>query len=212
MTPISSISCRSTDSEAMNIVEVMDNVQRVCGDDVKIYTGNGHTTSRVSAGMVFLSHGVVAAGRVHHKPKKPLGKTRLGRLRNNIQLLNEVGELLREDPALGRVMAKKKHIYVDGINVRSLVEDLGYLILLNVSKYGIPIGDISNAVERSNYLKKRARIMEGGRLRVDKNETGIYFLSSELLLCSAGLYHMLNGWTRPESPINLSDIRFFIPA
>ena len=54
------IGFRSTDSEAMNIVEVMDEVQRICGEQVGIYTGDGHATSRISAGMVFLSHGVVA--------------------------------------------------------------------------------------------------------------------------------------------------------
>ncbi|TAN43448.1 MAG: hypothetical protein EPN24_03455, partial [Candidatus Methanoperedens sp.] len=42
MTPIFSGVCRSTDSEAMNIVEVIDEVREICGDGVKIYTGNGH--------------------------------------------------------------------------------------------------------------------------------------------------------------------------
>ncbi len=48
-----------------------------------MYSGNGHTTSRVAAGMVFLSFGVVAAGRVIHKPTKPLGKKRIAKLRKN---------------------------------------------------------------------------------------------------------------------------------
>jgi hypothetical protein len=58
----------------MNMVSVMDEVQRVCGENVKSYTGDAHTVSRVCAGMVFLSHGVVAAGRLSKKPKKRLGK------------------------------------------------------------------------------------------------------------------------------------------
>ena len=74
---------------------------------------------------------IVAAGRIHHKPRKQLGKKRIKRLRENIPLLNKVGMLLREEPTLGRVIAMKKHVYVDGINVCQLVEDLGYLILAN---------------------------------------------------------------------------------
>jgi hypothetical protein len=109
------------------------------GIEVKIYSGDCHTTSRVSAGMVFLSHGIVAAGRIHHKPRKQLGKKRIKRLKENITLLSKVGMLLREEPTLGRVIAMKKHVYVDGINVCQLVEDLGYLILANVSKACIPV-------------------------------------------------------------------------
>ncbi len=66
MTPIYSGVCRSTDSEAMNIVEVIDEVKEICGDDVSIYTGNGHTTTKISAGMAFLSHGVIAGGRIQY--------------------------------------------------------------------------------------------------------------------------------------------------
>jgi len=42
-------------------------------------------------------------------------------------------------------------IFVDGVNVRKLIDDPGYLILLSVSKIPIPIHDICNAVELSNY-------------------------------------------------------------
>jgi len=84
MSPLYSGGFRSTDSEAMNIVEVMAEVQKICGEQVKIYTGDGHTTSRISAGMVFLSHGVVAAGRILGKPKMNLGRRRIRRLKKNI--------------------------------------------------------------------------------------------------------------------------------
>jgi hypothetical protein len=158
MSPLYSGGFRSTDSEAMNIVEVMDEVQKICGEQVKIYTGDGHTTSRISAGMVFLSHGVVAAGRILGKPKMNLGRRRIRRLKKNIPLLNKIGKLLREEPTLGRVMASKKHIYVDGLNVRKIVEDLGHLILYNVRKSIIPVYEICESVERSNYLKRKTRI------------------------------------------------------
>ncbi len=179
---------------------------------MKIYSGNGHTTSRVAAGMAFLSYGVVAAGRIIHKPTKPLGKRRIVRLMANIGLLNRVGKLLREEPTLGRVMACRKHVYVDGVNVRRLVEDAGYLILHNVSKTEPPIGDLIQTMEKSNYLKKKARIVEGGITRAEKHEANVLLKSSELVLCIAGLYHLLKGWQGPESPVNLSDIRLFIPA
>ncbi len=212
MLPVFSCGCRSTDTEAMNVVEVIKEVQEICNGSVKIYSGNGHTTSRVSAGMVFLSFGVVAAGRIIHKPTKPLGKKRIARLRKNISLLNHIGKLLREEPTLGRVIASRKHVYVDGVNVRKLIEDMGYLILYNVGKLEPPINDLSQTVEKSNYLKRKARIMEGGITRVEKDEANKLLKSSELLLCIAGLYHMLKGWKGHESPVNLSDIRLFIPA
>jgi len=107
MTPIFSGVYRSTDSEAMNIVEVIDEVKEICRDDVYIYTGNGHTTTKISVGMAYLSHGVIAM---------------------------------------------RKHIYVDGLNVQKMVEDLGHLILKNVSRTGMPIDEICNTVERSNRI------------------------------------------------------------
>ena len=73
----------------MNIVEVMAEVQKICGEQVMIYTGDGHTTSRISAGMVFLSHGVVAAGRILGKPKMNIGCRRIKRLKKSIPLLKK---------------------------------------------------------------------------------------------------------------------------
>jgi hypothetical protein len=212
MSPLYSGDFRSTDSEAMNIVEVMAEVQKICGEQVKIYTGDGHTTSRISAGMVFLSHGVVAAGRVLGKPKMNLGRRRIRRLKKSIPLLNKIGKLLRDEPTLGRVMASKKHIYVDGLNVRKIVEDLGHLILYNVRKSIFPVYDICESVERSNHLKRKVRILEGRKARVESHNVGLSLIAAELVISIAGLYHMIYGWSGPESPFNLSDIRLYIPA
>ncbi len=96
--------------------------------------------------------------------------------------------------------------------MRKLIEDMGYLILYNVGKLELPIDDLSQTVEKSNYLKRKARIVEGGGTRVEKYEANKLLKSSELLLCIAGLYHMIKGWKGHESPVNLSDIRLFIPA
>ncbi len=212
MTPVYSGVCRSTDSEAMNIVEVIDEAKEICGDEVRIYTGNGHTTTKISAGMAFLSHGVIAGGRLHYEPTWNLEEGSISRLRENVALLNKVGKLLKDEPELGRVMAMRKHVYVDKLNVRKLVEDFGYLILKNVSQKGFPIDDICNAVERSNNLKKKARIVEGSRTRVEPDEAEILLKSAELILCIVGLYHLLKGWNGYGSPINLSDVRLIRPA
>ena len=78
-----------------------------CGENVRIYTGDAYTVSRVCAGMVFLSYGVVAAGRLSKKPKKRLGKKAIANLKENIMVLNKVGKLLSEEPTLGRAIAMK---------------------------------------------------------------------------------------------------------
>jgi len=212
MTPIYSGVCRSTDSEAMNIVEVIDEVKQICGNSIIIYTGNGHTTTKISAGMAFLSHGVIAGGRIHHEPTQNLEDSAISRLKNNIILLNKVGKLLRGEPELGRVMAMRKYVYVDKLNVRKIMDDFGYLILKNVSKLNFPIDDICNAVERSNNLKKKARIVEGSRTRVEPDEAELLLKSGELILGIVGLYHLLKGWNGHGSPINLSDVRLIRPA
>ncbi len=183
------------------------------------------------SGMAFLSHGVIAGGRIHYEPTWNLEDSAISRLKNNIILLNKVGKLLRDEPELGRVMAMRKHVYVDKLNVRKMVDDFGYLILKNVSKMAFPIDDICNAVERSNNLKKKTRIVEGSRTRVEPDEAELLLKSGELILCIVGLYHLMKGWkghcsfvkedTAIDvcvyhlmkgwkghcSPINLSDVR-----
>ncbi|MFZ2070470.1 MAG: hypothetical protein WAV32_02470 [Halobacteriota archaeon] len=73
----------------------------------------------------------------------------------------------REEPTLGRAIAMKEFIFVNGVNVRKLIDDLEYLILLNVSRIPIPIHEICNAVELSNYLKRKTRIVEASYTRVE---------------------------------------------
>ena len=104
-------------------------------------------------------------------------------------------------------MAMRKYIYVDNLNVRKMREDFGYLILKNVSQIGLPIDDICNAVERSNNLKKKTRIVEGTRTRVEPAEAELFLKSAELILYIVGLYHFLNGWNDRGGPINLAVVR-----
>jgi len=98
------------------------------------------------------------------------------------------------------------------LNIRKIVEDLGYLILKNVSRTGMPIDEICEAVERSNHLKKKARIVEGTRTRVEPDQAELLLKSGELILCIVGLYHLIKGWKGPSSPINFSDVRLVLPA
>jgi hypothetical protein len=115
------------------------------------------------------------------------------------EAMNKIGKLLLEEPTLGRVMASKKHIYVDGLNVRRILEDFGHLILYNVRKSIFPIPEICESVERSNHLKKKVRILEGCKARVEKHNAGLSLIAAELVISVAGLYHVLNGWSGPES-------------
>jgi len=108
--------------------------------------------------------------------------------------------------------ASKKQVYVDGLNVRKIVEDLGHLILYNVRKSLFPIYEICESVERSNHLKRKIRILEVSKARVESHNVGLSLIAAELVISVAGLYHVLNGWSGPESPFNLSDIRLYIPA
>ncbi len=106
----------------------------------------------------------------------------------------------------------RKNVYVGKLNVRKMVEEFGYLILKNVSQMGFPIDNICNAVERSNNLKKKTRIVEGSRTRLEPDEAELLLKSGELILCIVGLYHLLNGWNGNGSPINLADVRLIRPA
>jgi hypothetical protein len=63
MLPVFSFGCRSTDTEAMNVVEVMKEVQEICNGSVKIYSGNGHVRQDVAsqiAAMPLLPFGVTS--------------------------------------------------------------------------------------------------------------------------------------------------------
>jgi hypothetical protein len=77
--PVFSSNCRSTDSEAMNMVEIVNHAKSVLGDGFKFCAGNAHTVSRVAAGLAFADHKVILLGRNPNPPEKP-GKMCLSRL------------------------------------------------------------------------------------------------------------------------------------
>lgn len=55
--PVFSSNCRSSDSEAMNMMEIVNHAKSVLGDEFKFCAGNAHTVSRVAAGLAFAGIG-----------------------------------------------------------------------------------------------------------------------------------------------------------
>jgi hypothetical protein len=84
--PVFSSNCRSSDSEAMNMMEIVNHAKSVLGEEFKFCAGNAHTVSRVAAGLAFAGHKVILLGRYPHPPTKP-GKICLSRLHKHLELI-----------------------------------------------------------------------------------------------------------------------------
>ena len=212
--PMFSSNYRSTDSEAMNIIEIVNQAKSVLGEEFKFCTGNSHTISRIAAGLAFADHKVILLGRNPNPPKKP-GKRCLSRLLKHLDLINKVGKLVREDSEFGRIIATRGHIYVNGVNVRNLLRDLGKLILWNSEQKGYDLDTLIQLVETSNRQKRLVRIVERGVTRVNEPNVSLSLKSAELILLMSAIANILNsgslkweGW----SPIKMENIALFIPA
>ena len=214
LVPVYSINCRSTDSEAMNIVPVLAHARSALGDDLRWYTGNGHTVSRLAAGMAFAAFGIIAAGRIRGEPRLP-GPRCLARLIAKGDLINRVGHVLRNDPSMGRMLASHQHCYVEGVNVRRLLEDLGSLVLWAQRQQGIRLDHLAQLIETSNRQKRVVRIMERGVTRVHEPNVSLVLKSAELLLCAIAVWRIHEGARRlvdVENPVSLEGIILFRPA
>jgi hypothetical protein len=206
---------RSTDSEAMNIIEIVNQAKSVLGEEFKFCTGNGHTVSRIAAGLAFADHKVILLGRNANPPKKP-GKICLFRLFEHLDIINKVGKLVREDSEFGRIIATREHIYVNGVNVRSLLRDLGRLILWNSEQRGYDLDALIQLVETSNRQKRLVRIVERGVTRVNEPNVSLSLKSAELILLMSAIANVLSGsgsikW-EGWSPVKMENIALFIPA
>jgi hypothetical protein len=214
LVPVYSINCRSTDSEAMNIVPVLAHARSALGDDLRWYTGNSHTVSRLAAGMAFAAFRVIAAGRVQGEPRLP-GPRCCARLLARGDLINRVGHVLRSDPSTGRMLASRQHCYVDGVNVRRLLEDLGSLVLWAQRQQGIRLDHLAQLIETSNRQKRVVRIMERGVTRVHEPNVSLVLKSAELLLCAIAVWRIHEGARRlieVENLVSLDGIVLFRPA
>ena len=213
--PVFSSNCRSSDSEAMNMMEIINHAKSVLGDEFKFCAGNAHTVSRVAAGLAFAGHRVILLGRYPHSATKP-GKICLSRLRKHLELINKVGKLVREDSEFGKIFTSREHIFADGMNVRNLQRDLGMLILWNSKQKGYDIDDLIQLVETSNRQKRVVRIVERGVTRVSEPNVSMVLKSAELILLMSAIVNILNGkqsskW-RGMSPVSMENIALFVPA
>src|SRR3990170_1527606 len=212
--PMFSSNYRTTDSEAMNIIEIVNQAKSVLGEEFKFCTGNGHTVSRIAAGLAFADHKVILLGRNPNPAKKP-GKMCLSRLLKHLDLINRVGKLVREDGEFGRIIATREHIYINGANVRNLLRDLGRLILWNTEQKGYDMDALIQLVETSNRQKRLVRIVERGVTRVNEPNVSLSLKSAELILLMSAIANILNsGSLKWEglSPIKMENIALFIPA
>ncbi len=213
--PIFSCNCRSTDSEAMNIIEIINHAKSVLGEGFKFCAGNAHTVSRVAAGLAFADHKIILLGRYPHTANKP-GKICLSRLLKHLDLINKVGKLVREDSEFGRIIASREHIFADGVDVRNLLRDLGKLILWNSDQKKYDLDDLIQMVETSNRQKRVVRIVERGVTRVTEPNVSLVLKSAELILLMSAIVNILNGkksfkW-RGMSPVSMENIALFVPA
>jgi hypothetical protein len=74
----------------------------------------------------------------------------------------------------------------------------------------LPLNDLGQTVEKSNFLKRKAGIVDGGITRMEKHETGLLFLSGEFVLSIVCLYHLLKARNAPVNPLNFADIRLVV--
>jgi hypothetical protein len=165
--------------------------------------------------MSYLSYHVIAAGRTKIKPVE-LTKSMKEEIKANLELLNKVGKLLRLDGEYGKIIASKEHIYVNGVNIRALLDDFGSVILTKVIGENLRIYDLCNSIETSHRSKRILRIIERGATRTKDYNVGIMFKASELLMCIVYLYNMIenrgmlkNVW---ETPMNVHDIVLYAPV
>jgi len=111
-----------------------------------------------------IGYQVIAAARTKTKPVE-LTKSKEEKIKANLELLNKVGKLLRMDGEYGTIIASKEHIYVNGINIRAWLDDLGSVILTNVRGANLWIDDLCNSIETSHRSKRVLRIIERGVTR-----------------------------------------------
>lgn len=79
-----------------------------------------------------------------------LTKSMKEEIKANLELLNKVGKLLRMDGEYGKIIASKEHIYVNGMNIRALLDDSGSVILTKVIGENLRIDDLCNSIETSH--------------------------------------------------------------
>lgn len=106
-------------------------------------------------------------------------------IKANLKLLNKVGKLLRLDGEYGKIIASKEHIYVNGMNIRALLNDSGSVIVTKVMRADLHRDDLCTSIETSHRSKRVLRIIERGVTRTKDYNAGVMFKALELLMCVA---------------------------
>lgn len=185
--PVYSVAISSKETEAMHAVELVARARRVVGEQLRIYGGNGHTVSRVSAGLLFGTFGVVSAGHIVHDPP-PLSAAARDRLREHLPDLNRVFLRMRQGPELGRLFSARSHVYVNGANVRPLVEEVGGEVIRAVQATGYDWRSVQPQIESSNQLKRAVTAAVGGGARMEPDRWDLSLLAGEVILTMAALW------------------------
>ncbi len=197
----------------MNALDIVARARRVVGESIRIYGGNGHTISRVSAGLLFGVFGVVSAGHIVHSPA-PMNAGARSRLVDNLGSLNKVLLLLRQKPELGRLFATRSHVYVGGVNVRPLVDQVGGEVIRMVEATGYDWRTAQPHIESSNALKRAVTAAVGGLSRTEPHRQDLSLLSGELILTMVALRNCLQGKAEGTTQFStsLADVALFRPT
>ena len=212
--PVYSLAISSKETEAMHAVELVARARRVVGEELRIYGGNGHTVSRVSAGLLFGTFGAVSAGHIVHDPP-PLSPSTRDRLRERLPELNRVFLLMQQHPELGRLFSARSHVYVNGVNVRPLVEEVGGEVIRAVQATGYDWRSVQPQIESSNQLKRAVTAAVGGGARMEPYRWDLSLLAGEVILTMAALWRCAKrgkeeGMTALRT--GLADVALFRPT
>jgi hypothetical protein len=144
----------------------------------------------------------------------PAALLRLGGLAQ--RLTNKIGKSVREDSEIGKIIASREHIFINDVNVRKLLRDLGELILWNSQNWDFDMDYLIQLVETSNRQKRVVRIVERGVTRVTEPNVSMVLKSAELILLMSGIVNLLNSkesqkW-KAWSPVCTENIAFFVPT
>ena len=210
LVPLYSLPCPSYDTEARHAVEMVARANRVLEGTLRLYAGNGHTVSKVSAGLLFGAFGVISAGHVPRTPEPPR-PGQVEYLRERLGLVNRAFLLVQGRPELGRLFSSRSHVLVDGVNVRMLVESIGRLVIRRVKASGYDSRAPQPHIEASNHQKRRVRIMERGVTRAEPHRQGLHMLAGELILTFAAVRSALRGEVVPYPTSELNRVALFQP-
>jgi len=210
LVPLYSLPCPSYETEAQHAVEMVARANRVLDGTLRLYAGNGHTVSKVSAGLLLGAFGVISAGHVPRAPDPPR-PGQVEYLREHLGLANCAFLLVQRRPELGRLFSSRSHVLVNDVNVRSLIESIGRLVIRRVKATGYDSRAPQPHIEASNHQKRRVMIMERGVTRAEPHRQGLHMMAGELILAFGAVRSALRGEVVPYPTSELNRVALFQP-